>query len=73
MSTKVTLHVSDEDMDYAHSVWDAGDVALQAVNQVLKEKGIDIEFELENHGCAENVPDEFYGEHNEWIEVKEDE
>lgn len=72
MSTKVTLHVCDEDMDYAHSIWDAAELALQAVNKVLKEKGVDIQFDLDNHGCAEDVPDEFCGKNAEWIEVKEE-
>ncbi|WNA16148.1 hypothetical protein XaC1_512 [Xanthomonas phage XaC1] len=72
MSTKVTLHVSDEDMEYAHSPWTSAESALQAVNKVLKERGIDIEFEVLNYGCAEDVPDEFFGEDDEWIEVKEE-
>lgn len=72
MSTKVTLHVSDEDMEYARSPWTSAESALQAVNKVLKQRGIDIEFEVENHGCAEDVPDEFFGTGDEWIEVKEE-
>lgn len=72
MSTKVTLHVSDQDLEYSNDPWDAAYLALQAVNQVLKEKGVDISFKIHDHGDVEAVPDEFFGTKDEWIEIKEE-
>lgn len=60
MSTKVTFNVCDEDMEYARSVWDSADYVLSEVNRILSERGIDIEFEVENHGC--DLPEEFWNE-----------
>lgn len=71
MSTKVTLHVSDQDIDYAHDAWYAAEHVLYAVNKILAEKGIDITFNVMDHGDPEAVPDEFIGS-TKWIEVKEE-
>lgn len=72
MSTKVTLHVSDQELEYSNDPWDAAYITLVAVNHILKEKGIDITFKVMDHGDPEAVPDEFCGTKNEWIEVKEE-
>ena len=72
MSTKVTLHVADSDMDYARTVWDSAKMALDAVNKVLKDKGVDITFEINDHVHEDLIPDEFFGKDGDWIEVKEE-
>lgn len=51
MSTKVTFNVTDEEMDYARSVWDSAEYVLSQVNKILAERGIDIEFDV--HNCYE--------------------
>jgi hypothetical protein len=57
MSTKVTFNVVDEHMDYARSPWDSAEYVLSEVNDLLKARGIDIEFDL--HNCHEE---------DEWLE-----
>lgn len=62
MSTKVTFNVCDEDMEYARSVWDGADYVLRNVNRILKERGIEIDFKIENHGWSEDMPEKYWNE-----------
>jgi hypothetical protein len=62
MSTKVTFNVCDEDLEYARSVWDSADFVLGHVNELLKQRGIDIKFEVENHGWIEDMPEKYWNE-----------
>ena len=49
MSITVNINVCDSDMEYSHNLWDAGEMILSDVNKVLKELGIDVEFNLNVH------------------------
>lgn len=76
MSTKVTFNVCDEDMEYCRSVWDSADYVLGTVNRILKERGIEIEFDIKNYGCAEDMPEKYWNEdapdyNQEGIEIVE--
>ncbi|EBS4516477.1 hypothetical protein DQT32_03490 [Salmonella enterica subsp. enterica serovar Braenderup] len=59
--TKVEINACDMDLEYARSMWDAGHNVLYHVNQVLKDRGINIEFEL-NTFDEEEYPEEFWNE-----------
>lgn len=63
MSTKVTINVVDEDLEYSHSPWDAADMALYHVNKILKERGIDIKFEVNNCDDDEYLEEYWNAEH----------
>lgn len=62
MSTKVVFNVCDEDMEYCRSPWDSADYVLNEVNRILKERGITIEFEIENHGGSGDMPEKYWNE-----------
>ena len=62
MSTKVIFNVCDEDMEYCRSPWDSADYVLNEVNRILKERGITIQFDIENHGCTEDIPEKYWNE-----------
>ncbi|SOK58667.1 hypothetical protein [Yersinia phage fHe-Yen9-04] len=63
MSTKVILNVCNSDLEYAHSAWDGAEISIYRINEVLKERGIDIQFYLETHE-EDEYPDKFWNESN---------
>ncbi|AQW88913.1 hypothetical protein pEaSNUABM50_00387 [Erwinia phage pEa_SNUABM_50] len=61
MAIKAKLNFCDLDLDYARTAWDGAYMVLAEVNEVLKERGIKIEFLLEVHS-EEDYPSKFWDE-----------
>ena len=66
MSTNVTFKVTDEDMEYARSIWDSADYVLSEVNRILAERGIDIKFDLDNCDEDEYLEEYWNEEHPDY-------
>ncbi len=66
MSTKVTFKVTDEDMEYARSIWDSADYVLSEVNRILAERGIDIKFNVDNCDEDEYLEEYWNTEHPDY-------
>jgi hypothetical protein len=60
MSTNVTFKVTDEDMEYAHSIWDSAEYVLGQVNKILAERGIDIKFDVDVCYEEEDMLEEYW-------------
>lgn len=76
MSTSVTFKVTDEDMEFAHSVWDGADYVLFEVNRILAERGIEIKFSIDNCDADEYLEQYWNEDHpdfNRGIVIEETE
>lgn len=62
MSTEVTFKVTNEDMEFARSIWDSAEYVLSEVNKILAERGIDIKFDVDNCYEEEDWLEEYWNE-----------
>lgn len=61
MKTKVTFNVCDEDLYYIRTHWEPAEIVLYSVNKILRERGISIEFILEDH---DHLPEQYWNENH---------
>lgn len=59
--TEVELNYCDLDLDFARTGWDSAYMVLSQVNEFLRDRGIDIKFDLIAH-AEDEYPEEFWNE-----------